>query len=249
MRNVAPSRALERRARSLLQVAFFTAAAGVFFVFVGIALTAVPLAAPSSSSYGLYNFIRNAAFIVGVLAAISGILMGIRAITWRPDNDLAKITGATISHYLDDRYTFIRNVSKLSLGYIDAVLVGPPGVLVFRIVDHSGVYLNEIDRWLKMNPRDRKWIPAGIDPTREAVTDIKNLQVFLAKRGLAADLPIFGVVVFIKDPPMLQLSQKDGVLPATSLSQLYASLQGTYFARERISKGAIDGVVKLLYDS
>jgi hypothetical protein len=249
MRNVAPTRALTRRARGFLQGAFFLVAAGLLFAVVAIFLTAIPLVAPTSGSFRLYNLTKNTMFIVGLFAAAVGIVLAIRAVTWRTENDLARIVGNALGAYLDERYVFIRNVSKMRVAYIDAVLVGVQGVLVFRILDKTGVYLNEGDRWLRLNPRDRRWVPGGIDPTRQAMADMRNLQAYLSQRGLPADTPIFGVVVFVRDAPLVQITHKSPALPATQLSGLYATLQGNYLAKERISRGAADAIVRLLYES
>jgi hypothetical protein len=249
MRNLAPTRSLTRRARNFLQLAFFVLAFGAFMTVAGLFLTAIPLVATTSPSFGLYNFIKNALFLVGIVIGIIGIVLAIRAVTWRTENDLARIVGNALGAYLDERYTYIRNVSKMGVAYIDAVLVGVQGVLVFRILDKTGIYLNEGDRWLRVNPRDRRWIPAGIDPTRQALADIRNLQTYLSQRGLPPDTPIFGVVVFIKDAPLVQITSKSSVLPATQLSGLYATLQGNYLAKERISRGAADAIIRLLYEA
>jgi hypothetical protein len=247
MRNIAPTRSLTRRARNFLQLAFFVVAFGAFMSVAGLFMTAIPLVANPST--GVYNFVKNALFIFGIVVALVGVVLAVRAVTWRTENDLARIVGNALGAYLDERYTYIRNVSKMGVAYIDAVLVGVQGVLVFRIIDKNGVYLNEGDRWLRLNPRDRRWVPAGIDPTRQALADIRNLQTYLSQRGLPPDTPIFGVVVFIKDAPLVQITHKSPVLPSTQLSGLYAALQSNYLAKERISRGAADAIIRLLYES
>lgn len=252
MRNVAPTRALARRKFQWLLVAFFVITGGVLAAIVGIAMTALPLTAPTSSSYNTYMTTARALFLFGVVVSVFGVGVAIRGATWREENDLARIVGKALAAFLDERYTYIRNVSKVDFPrrafYIDAVMVGTQGVLVFRILDRSGIFLNEHDRWLKMNPATNQWQPAGIDATRQAQADITHLRDYLRQRGLPAETPIFGVVVFLKDAPMVQLSQRQPALPSTSLSGLYAALQDNYFAQERISRGAADAIVRLLHD-
>src|SRR5690242_10732057 len=127
MRNVAPSRALVRRSRQLLQIAILVGAIGVFIAAVSFGLSVVPLTAPTSPSYSAYKFLIDAIFAIGIIVFLVALVMAIRAVTWKTDNDLAMTTGKFLEGYLDNRYTFVRNVSKRALGYIDAVLVGPPG--------------------------------------------------------------------------------------------------------------------------
>ena len=142
MRNVAPSRALVRRSYRLLEIAFVAVTAGIFLTMMGLALIAIPLIGKDSDARAIYDLATELLFLSGVAMGITGVALVIRAVTWKTENDLAKMTGDMLAQYLDDRYTFIRNISKRKLGYIDAVLVGPPGVLVFRIVDVDGDYLN-----------------------------------------------------------------------------------------------------------
>jgi uncharacterized protein YggT (Ycf19 family) len=246
MINVAPARALNRRSRHALQLSLFAAAAGILAIIVGLAMKGITLVAPSNTWFRVYVLITDVLILGGGLAILVGGVIAIRAATWRTENDLAKVVGNVLASHLDERYTFIRNVSKLSIGYIDAVLIGVQGVLVFRILDRTGVFLDDGDRWLSFNPRDNRWVPAGMDPSREAIVDMKSLQKFFGERGLPQDTPIFGVVVFMKEPPLVQISLRNATIPATTLSQLYSALQPNYFAQERISRGAADAIVKLL---
>lgn len=247
MHNVAPSRALARRTRQLLTIAFVTAAIGVFVAVAGLALFVIPLAAPGSSSYSLYMLVRVAVFAIGMIIFFVALGISIRAITIRTDNDLALITGRFLARYLDDRYHFIRNLNKRDIGYVDAVLIGPPGVLVYRIVNNTGVFANEGANWLKQDARGQ-WTTAGIDPTRECVQDVKRLREFLARHNLA-DVPVYGVVVFTKAEPAVQLAAKEPVVPISTLPSLLTNLGGNYLAKERIDANKVSAVVRLLYES
>ena len=64
------------------------------------------------------------------------------------------------------------------------MLVGPPGALVFRILDVEGVYANEKGNWLKQR-QNNEWVPARINPTAEDIVDINALREYLAARGLS----------------------------------------------------------------
>lgn len=248
MENVAPSNALARRSRQLLQVSFVVVTAGVFLTAIALALYAVRLAVPSNSVFPFYNFVRGLLFWVGVFIALGGLALGLRAYFTRVDNDLARVTGNYLSRYqeLDNRYWFIRNVNKRDLGYIDAVLVGPPGALVFRILDNTGIYANEKANWLKQNASG-EYVPARIDPTEEDVVDIKALREFLTRNGLG-DVPVYGVVVFTRDEAQVQIAVKDPVVPVAHLPRLFDRLQDNYLAKERINQRLVDAVVNLLYD-
>jgi len=245
MRNVAPSLTLARRSRDLLKIAAIAVSVGIFVTMLGLALYAVPLTSEDSPSFGLFNALRAFLFIGGVLMALFGVALAVRAFTWKTENLLAKNTGDVLAGYLNDDYTFIRNISQRNLGYIDAVLVGLPGVLVFRILDHTGVYLNEGAKWLKANQKGG-WETASINPSEEAIEDIRKLKVYMAEYDLK-DIPIYGVVVFIPPDPQTKLTLKNPAVPATHLSSLHARLQGNYLAKDRIDGGTSKAIVKLLY--
>lgn len=244
MRNIAPSRELSRRSNQLLTIAFFVGAVGVFVTVIGVLLFVVRFAVPSNPQYDTYLFIRSAVLALGVIVLLVGLGLAVRALTWKKDNDLARLTARVLEPILDDRYTFIRNVSQRAIGYVDAVLVGPPGVLVFRILNQPGIFANEGPNWLKQG-KGGEWLPAGINPTREAVADINKVKTFLAARQLP-NLPVYGVVVFTSEAPVTQLMAKDPTVPITPLSSLYPNLQGNYLAKERIDQASIAAIVRHL---
>lgn len=245
MRNIAPTRALSRRSNQLLTIAFFVAGAGVFVIAIGVALFVVQFAAPSNPGYGTYQFIRGAVLAIGFLIILVAIGMAIRALTWKKDNDLAIVTGRYLEQYLNDRYTFIRNISKRQIGYVDAVLIGPPGVLVFRILNNRGIYANEGPNWLKQNQKG-EWLPADINPTREAIADIRKMREYLAQHQ-QGEIPVYGVVVFVVEPPHAQLMAKEPTVPLTHLKSLNDNLQTNYLAKDRIDLNAVTAIVRLLF--
>jgi hypothetical protein len=241
MRNVAPSHALVRRSRQLLQLAFLVVAMGTFLAVVGLSLFILPLAPKANQSY---NTLSGIVFFFGIVIGLVGLAMGIRAITWRTDNDLALATGKFLEQHLDDRYTFIRNISKMALGYIDAVLVGPQGILTFRLLSEEGTFFNEKSQWLKQDKKG-EWVPLRFNPTRQVVDDIQHLREHLAKQKL--DIPVYGVIVFINDDTKVRLSAEKPTVPSTQLPWLMDKLRDNYLAKERIDQSTVTAVVKVLY--
>jgi hypothetical protein len=221
------------------------AGVGVFVAVIGIALFVVPFSAPSNPGYGTYLFIRGAVLALGFVIFLVAVGLAIRALTWKKDNDLAIVTGRYLEQYLNDRYTFIRNISKREIGYVDAALVGPPGVLVFRILKDRGIFANEGPNWLKQNQKG-EWLPAGINPTREAIADIRKVREFLAKHK-QGEIPVYGVVVFIVEPPYTQLMAKEPTVPLSHLQSLNDNLQNNYLAKDRIELTTVTAVVRLLF--
>ncbi len=244
MQNTAPTKALTRRANRWKTLAFVVGSLGFFIAALGVLLFAIPLAPPTSPNYGLYLLARTSVLALGILTVLVAIGMMIRAFTFRTDNDLAQLTARYLATRLDASYTLVRNVSHREIGYIDAVLVGPPGALVFRLLDDRGVFVNDGANWVRRNKRG-EWVPAGIDATREAMADIHKLRAFLAKRNLG-DVPVFGVIVFTHEPPAAHITLKDSLIPVANLSGLYAAIQNNYLAMGRISPQQSAAVVRLL---
>ncbi|MGB1286546.1 MAG: nuclease-related domain-containing protein [Aggregatilineales bacterium] len=243
MRQVVPS-TLERRSRNLLLVSGLIILVGLFAVIVGVVLFNIELVVESNDNYTTYEGIRSGLLVSGIAIAILGFITGIRALTWRRDNPLAKSTGDALADFLDERFVFIRNVNKLATGYIDAVLVGPPGVLVFRITDQKGIYFNEGSRW--MSQRDsNNWRALRWSPTDEAVKDIKKLREFFHTHALP-EVPVYGVIVFTNDMPVAQITQQTPLVPVLYTGELSYNLSDSYFAKDRIDQLKINKITNLL---
>lgn len=246
MYNVSPVNAVVRRTKALLELAFVLVTGGIFLAILGLALYVFPLDTTQQSLLSLVDDGRVVFLFGGVFAALVGVALGIRAALTRTENDLAYRVGETLRAHLDTRYAFIRNINKRKLGYIDAVLLGPPGVLVFRILDREGKFLNERGYWMRADRND-KWRPTFTNPTREIIDDIKALREFLTLNELE-DVPVYGVIVFTKDDPAARLVLKEPVVPATHLSSLYYRLQRTFLAQERIDQQTVIAIHQLLMD-
>lgn len=245
MQSIAPSKALTRRSQQLMTLALVVFAAGVFVTALGTLIRLIPLV-PIGTQLDTQHMIGILILLVGIALLIGAFVMFIRARTWKVDNDLAMMTGQALARSLDDSYTLIRNISKREVGYVDAVLVGVPGVLVFRILDNQGEFANEGPNWLVKDPRTNEWKPAGIEPTRECVADIEKIREFLAKRGFT-DVPMFGVVVFTKEQPFTSLKAREPVVPITPLSTLFDNLRPNYLAAARMNPGQIQPIIEALF--
>jgi len=247
MDNVAPIRALNRRSTQLLQFSFIAASIGIFDAIIGAVMLTIPMLDRSHGLYGLYIFAGQIAVVAGIGLIILGIALAIRALTRRKDNDLALMVGDFLAPQLDGRYSFIRNINRTGLGYIDAVLLGPPGALVFRIVDKLGSFANEGENWLEQ-AADSSWGLSRYNFSREALQDVRAVSSHFAKRNLA-DIPVYGVVVFAQDEMRVQFALKNPIVPVVYLHTLPASLTDSYFAQvERIPQQTVTVLRRLLLE-
>ena len=248
MRNMTPSRALSRRANNERTIAFLTGAVGIFLIVLGIFFIVVPLTGPNNPGYSLYLLIRTGLIGIGVLLLIGALALGVRAFTYRSDNDLAQMTARVLGPALDDRFTYIRSVNRRGIGYVDAVLVGPPGLLVFRILDEAGVFFNEGANWLEADPGrgPQAWKTTSIKPTADCFADMKRLDEYLTGKGLTR-VPIFGVIVFTRDVPQVRLSSREPALPSATFSVLLATLRTYYLTQDRLEPARAEQIVRLLF--
>jgi len=233
MRNDAPSNSLTRRSRALLLYGFISASVGIFSTVLGLFLRFVPTffgddTTADAIQEGLGAFLIG----FGIFTILLGIVLAVRALTRRRENDLADITGKYISQYFDNRYWFIRNINRPKLGYIDAVLIGPNGILVFRILDTEGELLNEKDGWVRKN-RNNQWTPMNTNPTKEAVVDVEAVRKFLGEHRFR-NLPIYGIVVFVNKPPQLVVRTVKPEVPVAHLNGFYDAVVNNYLEEERI---------------
>lgn len=242
MENINPTKSRNRRAGFYLWVL----GAPVFMIGMisaasVIGLFIVPAFGPATV------FVQVCLGLLLPFAIIGGAVGIYRGLTLPKDNEIAYQVGEVMRQSLasDPRYTYIRNVSRRNLGYIDAVLVGPPGALVFRVVDYAGTWRNERAEWRRVNPKNNKLQAAPDNPTREAARDVYALRKYLQKRNLDK-VPVYGVVVFHNRDAVLQ---GDGsVVPITHTHRLFEILKRNYLAEERLKNPQIRATVDAIID-
>jgi hypothetical protein len=245
VKNISPARVLQRRAFETALIGWVLLMLGLVFVVIGLVLYAINLVGVTSDSYWLYNVLRALSVGVGGLMLLGGVGVLVRAFTWRNENDLAKLTAEALGIRLDDSFTFVRNVNKVRF-YIDAVLVGLQGVLVFRLLDSEGKFINEGGNWISTTANGEN-VPLGFNPTQQAHADINSLKQFFSSKGMA-DVPIYGVVVFVKEPPLTQVTAIRPELAVAQLSNLVDVLLPSYFPQTRITPQQAQRLVNLLIE-
>lgn len=240
MQNINPSRSIARRGRYYLfmgGVAFF---GGAIAVTLGVLFFFVPL-----SETFIFDVLRALLILIGAIVAVGGVAIIARGLTLQKDNPLSFAVGEGLTQFLDNRYTYLRNVSKRQVGYIDGVLVGPPGALVFRIVDYSGAWMNERAEWI-VQSRSGKLRPAGTNPTRECVRDVYALRKFLAKHALER-VPVYGIIVFTS--PNVNLSADGPVIPICEIPTLFQVMRRDYLTDERVALPMVRSTIDAIIDA
>ena len=245
MQNVAPIRSLNRRSRDLLLAAALVFLLGASLAVAGIALHILNLVVAFNPGYTVYDITRKAFLIVGFFVALAAMLMALRAVTWRTDNKNARELGQMLAPHLGRQHVFIRNISKRTIGDLDAAMVSQHGVLALRISRRKGEFFNEGGQWLKRR-RKGKWRPLRWNPTRDIVADAVKLKAYLKDYDMP-DIPVYAAVVFMRDAPDVSFKLQQPSVPVIYGSQFVASLQDNYFAEERLNANTVQEVVNLLY--
>ncbi len=224
MRNISPTQAMARQARRLLVVGMLLALFGLVILAAWFLLVVVPL-----SSAGWYEFLKGAALVSGLaILLVAGVLI-LRGLRFPRDNPYALRMAEYLARFLDYRYTFIRNIGRRGLGYVDAVLVGPPGVLVFYFFRRTGAYYSERNLWFADS--GGKLQPISENPTQEAARDVNALRVFLAERGIT-NVPVYAVIVVVD--PDTAVTVRQPVIPVAHMPNVQAALHDNYLAADRI---------------
>lgn len=244
MQNVAPTRSLTRRSRDLQLAAALIFLLGAALAVAGIAMHVINLVVPFNRGFEFYDLTRKALLLIGAMLSLASLLMALRAVTWRTDNTTAFELGEQLAAQLDQRYIFIRNISKGATGYVDAVLVSHHGLLALRITRRKGEFFNEGGQWLRR--RRGKWRPMRWNPTREAAASAVKLKAHLRDYGLT-QAPLYAAVVFMRDAPDVRLKLRQPALPVIHAGQLIADLSDTYFAEARLPASTVQEIVNLLY--
>lgn len=234
MQNLNPTRIIARRGRDMLLI-------GALFLLGGLVVAGFALLVLILTGSNLIGFLFG---IIGLALLIAGIGFMVRGLTFRRDNEIARVVGDTLVRELNEKFTFIRNLSRSRLGYLDALLVGPPGALVFRVTDVSGIFLNEGTDWLERKGGATFTLSRN-NWTRECVTDVYALRNYLSRRGMG-DIPVYGVVVFTN--AQAQVSTRQPVVPVAELRTMMVVLRRDYLAANRITDEQVQAVIKAVYD-
>ena len=233
MQSLNPTRIVQRQGREIMIIGAFVMLFGL--LSCGCSLIAALL---FSSTPGFILFVS-----LGAIILLVGVGLLVRGLTLRMENQPALAVAEALARELDEHYTFIRNVSRRNLGYIDAVLVGPPGALVFRIVEQPGIFRNEGSDWLERKS-GATFVLSRLNATRECVTDVYALRRYLTRFGLA-NVPVFGIVVFTH--PQAQLAARQPVVPIAELRTLPTVLRRDFLLEDRIDQETVDQTVKAIY--
>lgn len=224
MRNISPSHAMVNQAQRILVTALLLGLVGLVILALSLLLHVVPI-----SLADWYEWLKTGSLVLGLLVLVIAGVQLLRGIRFPRENPHALAMAGYLERFLDYRYTFIRNLGRRGLGYVDAVLLGPNGALVFYFFRKQGAYVSERHIWLERD--GQSLIPMRENPTQEAVKDVNALRAFLKARGLES-IPVYAVVVVVD--PRTAVSVQQPVVPVAHMHNVQTALYDNYLAAERV---------------
>lgn len=247
MQQLTPARALTRRAVNQLLMAASLGLLGLLLAIVGAFLYLVPLAVPDNPSFPAYDALRQALLALATLGFGLGVLISGRAIFRRPPRPAAALVSQALAQHLDARYTTIRHLSHVAYGALDAVLIGPPGLLVLRTLTREGIFFNQGGKW--MQQRDQgAWRALNWSPSEAAQRDVRRLQAYLTRKG-HPHVPINAAVIFTGQRPTTTITREHPAVPVLQTQDLPEALRRVYLDREaRLSSAQARAIIALLTD-
>jgi hypothetical protein len=224
MQNINPTNNRNRRSRFYLWILGIPVLIGSLTACASVVLLSMFPLLGNATTLGMACLM-----ILAILGLIGGGISTYRGLTLEHDNKIAYEVGEYLKYFLTPEYTFVRNVSRRNLGYIDAVLLGPPGALVFRVVDYGGTWRNELAEW-KIRDAQGRVRTAPTNPSRECARDVYALRTYFGKRSLQ-DIPVYGMVVFHN--PTMELQGDGSVVPISKTELLQDILPLEYLEQEQ----------------
>ncbi|MBN1967488.1 MAG: NERD domain-containing protein [Anaerolineae bacterium] len=238
MHNISPARAMVRRARQYLTTGAVLALVGVLGLALLVLLVVIPFS--RAAWYGGFQVILGG---IGVVLLLMGGGLMVRGVLYPTDNPRAQQMAAVLARSLDYRYTFIRSLNRRGLGYVDAVLVGPNGALVFYFFHQPGQFICERNLWFVHERGQAQPKLSRLNPTHQVVKDVGALRRYFGERGLE-QIPVYAVVVLTNPRTAITVTQP--VVPVAQLNDVPTVLRDTYLAEDRIDAGMVKAVVQVL---
>ncbi len=238
MRNISPAHVMVNQAHNLLVSGLLLGLGGLVVLALSLLLYVVPL-----SLAAWYRALKIGLLVLGGVLLLAAAVQVVRGLRVPRENPYALALAGVLERFLDYRYTFIRNIGRRGLGYVDALLIGPNGALVIYFLRRKGAFVSERNLWLEHS--GQTLVPARDNPTQEAVKDVNALRAFLGQHGLA-DVPVYAVIVVVD--PHTAVTARQPVVPVAHMHNVQMALYDNYLAAERIRPDRVAGVVRAIME-
>ncbi len=228
MQSDAISRERAQRAQRRIATGCLAVLAALVLIAFGVVLILLPL------FEGVVQTLVNVgAFLFGgILLLIGAFLFGSGLAASTADLKGARLA-QVLSSVLDANHTLLREPARGGLdARLDALIIGPGGVMAIKQVDDAGIFRCEGDLWLQRLP-GKDFQIWDRNPTREFVQEIDRLRAYLNKRGLN-NVPLTTLIVFTN--PHAEISARAPAIPIAPLFTLPVELRNGYLLSPRIDE-------------
>lgn len=228
MQTDAISRERARRAQRRMATGCITALAALVLIAFGVVLVLLPL-----FEGALQTLINVIAFALGGALLLVGIYYFTSGMAIPTADARSARLAQVLSGVLDQNHILVRDPAPAGLNArLDAVVIGPSGIMVFKVVDEPGIFRCEGDLWLQRAPgKDfQLW---RRNPTREFLAELDQLRAYLNKRSLN-NVPLSTLIVFTD--PHTEISARAPAIPVTTLFNMPTELRNGYLLRPRIDE-------------
>ena len=225
---------VSRQAQKLLQYAVLAVSGGAFISIVSLALSVIPLVGREGSLARIYTMATQYAFILGTIIALLGLWLIVRAYQRKnSDSFLANEIANKLCTQFDSRFSLVTNFNHRGLRGVDAIIAGPPGLLVLRFLNLSGNLFQERGYWLIQGDRG-ELRPLRNNLTKELLSDILKVKARLNEKKLSG-FPVFGAVLSVNSSDMLQYHSNGEIFPLVFTSSIADSLHQQFLSRDRVT--------------
>jgi hypothetical protein len=207
----------------------------------------IPLGDGSLIVLGSSNYLAQGK-LMGRLKALAGLLFsddllneGMRDYsTFKKGERGEEEVVAELKRLLDRRWKLFRNVIVPgSDADIDAILVGPQGVLAFEIKAYSGNFRVRGSQWHYR--AGGGWRPVDVNPIKQAAWNRQRLARYLNDKHRNDEIPISVMIVLGREPQSIQLF-KPSVYIVPRLGLLERSLT-SYLAQPALPNHTVQAVM------
>jgi len=150
-----------------------------------------------------------------------------------------------LAAHLDDRFTLVHQVRLRGIkSTVDAVLVGPPGVIVLAFAPDKGRVRCLGDNWYLWNPKTEEFGNAPYNPVKRVLESRAAMEAHVAGRQMGTSMPVdCGVMVPAPSAQVEYMQPVVSVLPADKIAEFADALTNQ---RELIDWTLADELLKSL---
>ncbi|MBN1285857.1 MAG: NERD domain-containing protein [Anaerolineae bacterium] len=219
---------------------FFLTLSGVLLMLIGLVIAVLNVFGGGA----VQNLLVVGAIILGAVLVVVGAVNFVRGMRTPTTDPLGARLAQTLVSVLDSRHLLLRDHSMQANLVVkpDAVVVGPGGVMVLKLINEPGIFRCENETWLKrIAGRDfQSWKRS---PTREIIQELDVMREYLASHQLQ-NVPIDAFIVFTY--PAAEISVRAPAIAVTTLDYLPGELRHGYLLSDRIDMDLLRQTRRLL---